>query len=130
MEQAKTEREQKITQAESEIEELKQELKVKKSSLESAKLDLDQAQENLEDTTITAPAKGTITKVDIEEGETATPGKVVITMIPEKDYKIEVMFPRLISEVLKRTMKSKLILTLSPKNSTKEESAKFTPRKR
>lgn len=90
LEQAKTEREQKITQAESKIEELKQELKVKESKLESAKSDLDQAQENLEDTTITAPAKGTITKVDIEEGETANPGSVVVTMIPEKDYKIEV----------------------------------------
>lgn len=87
--QAKAEREQKITQAESKIEELKQELKVKKSKLESAKSDLAQARENLKDTTITAPAKGTVTKVNIEEGETASPGAVVISMIPEKDYKIE-----------------------------------------
>jgi len=89
LEQAKSQRDQKINQAESKVEETEQELKLKKIKLESVEADLSQAQQNLKDTTINAPFAGTITKVNIEEGETANIGTVVVTMIPKKDYKIE-----------------------------------------
>ncbi|MEF8847209.1 MAG: efflux RND transporter periplasmic adaptor subunit [Candidatus Paceibacterota bacterium] len=89
LEEAESQQEQKITQAESKIEELKQEISLKKTALETAKSNLEQARQNLKDTTITAPFSGTVTKVEIEEGETASPGQIVIVMIPEKKYKIE-----------------------------------------
>lgn len=89
LKQVKVEQEQKVTQAESKIEELKQELKLNKSKLESTKLDLVQAQRDLRDTTIEAPSKGTITKVDIEEGETANLEQNVVSMIVGRDFKIE-----------------------------------------
>jgi len=89
LEQAKTQRNQKITQAESKIEELQHELKLQESKKESAESDLEEARQNLEDTTIRAPFDGTVTKVNIEEGETAKPNSVIATIIPEENYKIE-----------------------------------------
>ncbi len=86
---AKTQREQQISQAQSQIEQLKQEAQLEKSKLVTAQVGLAQAQKTLEDTRIIAPMAGTITKVNIEQGETAKPGTVVISMIPEDKYKIE-----------------------------------------
>ncbi len=81
---------QQVTQAQSKIKQLQQELILKESNLEVSKANLAQARKGLEDTSLKAPMAGTITQVNIEQGETAKPGVVVVSMIPEKKYKIEV----------------------------------------
>ena len=85
-----TQGQQQITQAQSKIEQLEQELSLKELNVETSKVNLAQAQKGLEDTSIKAPMAGTITQVNIERGETAKLGVVVISMIPEDKYKIEV----------------------------------------
>jgi len=89
LDQVKAQKEEKITQINSQTEQIKTEVKLKESKVDSAKADLNEARKKLEDTKIKAPVAGTITKVEIEEGETAKPGNVIIAMIPEKKYKIE-----------------------------------------
>ena len=85
-----TQGQQQITQAQSKIEQLEQELRLKGLNRVISKTNLAQAQKGLEDTSIKAPMVGTVTKVDIERGETAKPGMVVVSMIPEYKYKIEI----------------------------------------
>jgi len=85
----KAQGQQQTTQSQSKIGQLQQEIELKKSTLETSKVDLAQAQSGLEDTKIKAPLAGTITAVNLEQGEIAKPGVVVISMIPEDKYKIE-----------------------------------------
>lgn len=85
----KSQAKEKIVKAETNLSTVKKELDVKRSQLETAYSDLEKAYEDLEDTAIKAPVDGTVTKVDIEKGETAKPGVEVISLIPQESFKIE-----------------------------------------
>jgi HlyD family secretion protein len=48
--------------------------------IQAAELALEQARQNLEDATLRAPVAGIVTRVDVEAGETATPGEVILVL--------------------------------------------------
>lgn len=86
---AQSQREEKITQAESNIKQIQKELDLKKSKIDVGQANLADARKKLDDTIIKTPMDGIITQLEIEEGETAKPGKVILTLLPEKKFKIE-----------------------------------------
>ena len=80
---------QQVNQARSTIKQLQQELELKQSNLKTSEIDLAQAQQVLEDTGIRASVAGTVTGVNIGQGETAKPGTAVVSIIPEDKYRVE-----------------------------------------
>ncbi len=55
-------------------------LEAARLDIEAAELALEEVCLNLEDATLRAPVAGIVTKVDVEAGETATPGEVILVM--------------------------------------------------
>jgi len=86
---ARSQVDQEISSAESQVSQIEKELQVKRSQLSSERNELNRSQQDLEDTVIRAPQPGTITQVDIEKGETASQGTVIVKMIPDAGFKIE-----------------------------------------
>ncbi len=58
----------------------KHDLEAARLDIAAAELALEETRHNLEDATLCAPVDGIVTKVDVEAGETATPGEVILVM--------------------------------------------------
>ena len=55
-------------------------LEAARLDIAAAELALDEARNNLEDATLRAPVDGIVTRIDVEAGETATPGEVILVL--------------------------------------------------
>jgi len=64
-------------------------LAIAQRQIELAGLSVDLAREALDDATIRAPYSGTVSEVDVVEGETVGAGTAVITIIDEKTLRLE-----------------------------------------
>jgi HlyD family secretion protein len=62
---------------------------IARANVESSKARLDAIKAQLANTTLIAPVGGTVTAVDISVGETATPGRALITIADISAFRIE-----------------------------------------
>jgi RND family efflux transporter MFP subunit len=89
LEYVEAQREETISQTEATIDQTQKELALNQAQASSFSADVAQARMLLKRMTLKAPLAGTITKVELEEGETAKPGQVAVTMMPNDNFKIE-----------------------------------------
>lgn len=62
---------------------------IARANLEAGKAKLDSIKAQLANTTLITPISGTVTAVDISVGETATPGRVLITVADISAFRVE-----------------------------------------
>lgn len=70
-------------------------LKAQVALVSQAEAQVGQAKANLQKTIIFAPFRGTISNVDLTEGETVTANSPVVNMIAEESYEIEAKIPEI-----------------------------------
>lgn len=100
------------------------EIEAAKARVAQAQASVDLAYANLEETIIRAPIKGTITKVNFEEGEQSSLNTPAIEMISASNLEIEVNIPE--SDIAKVAVGQEAEITLDAFGSEKPFSGKVT----
>lgn len=109
-----------------ELEELKagtsqEEIQAQEAAVSRASSQVENIESQIDDGLITAPFSGTVTKVDIEEGETVSSGNAVVSLISDNEFEIKANIPEV--DISKVEIGDSATITLDAFDSDQEFSA-------
>jgi RND family efflux transporter MFP subunit len=80
------------------------------AEIKKAQAAVEATEQNIKNNQLSAPIKGTITKINFEEGEQAPLGTAVISMLGENNFEIEILISE--ADIAKININDKVVLTL------------------
>lgn len=95
-----------------------EDLSLYKAQLQQANSELDSIKNQIEKSKLSAPASGTITKLNYEEGEQYILGRPIITLIPENNFEVKVDVSE--ADITKVKLNDKAVITLDALSSDQE----------